>query len=94
VALTAPHALGRRVAVSRGAVAGVDEGGDGWVTAQLVQAAAAGGPDAADRGAQPGADIGVGQGRVLEQQEDQLLAGGRQVAECLAQRARSWGLEK
>jgi hypothetical protein len=59
VALTAPHAFGRLVADSRGAVAGVDEGGDGWVTAQFVQAAAAGGPDAADRETQPGADIGV-----------------------------------
>src|SRR5215510_13675515 len=47
----------------RGAGFGVDEGGDGGVVAQLVQAAAAAGPDAADRDAQPGADLGVGQRR-------------------------------
>ena len=51
------------------------------------------GPDAADRDTQPGADIGVRQGRVLEQQEDQLLAGGRQVAECLAQRCVALGCQ-
>ena len=34
---------------------GADQGGDSRVAAQLVQAAAAGGPDAADRDAQPGA---------------------------------------
>ena len=78
------HAFGRRVVVLCGAAADVGEGGDGWVAAQLVQAAAAGGPDAADRDTQPGADIGVRQGRILEQQEDQLLARGRQIAKRLA----------
>src|SRR5215831_11358134 len=48
----------------RGAGLGVDEGGDGGVVAQLVEAAAAAGPDAADRDAQLGADLGVRQRRV------------------------------
>jgi hypothetical protein len=56
------------------------------VAAQLVQAAAAGRPDAADGDAQPGADLGVGHGRVLDQQADQLPARWRQIAERCAQR--------
>ena len=53
---------------------GVGERGDGRVPAQFVQAAAAGGADAADRDAEPGADLGVRQGRVGGQQGDQPLA--------------------
>jgi hypothetical protein len=56
------------------------------VAAQLVQATAAGGPDAADGDAEPGADLGVGHGRVLDQGEDQRPAGWRQVAERCVQR--------
>ena len=43
-------------------------------SAQLVQAAVAGGADAAGRDAQPGADLGVGHGRVGGQQGEQPLA--------------------
>ena len=64
---------------------GVDQGGDDRVAAQLAQAAAASGPDAADRDAQPGTDLGVRHGRVLDQHEDQSPAGWRQVLERLAQ---------
>jgi hypothetical protein len=53
---------------------GSDEYGDGRVLAQLVQAAAAGRPDAADRDAQPGADLGVRHRRVSGEHGDQLLA--------------------
>ena len=53
-----------------------DQRCDGWGAAQLVQAAAAARPDAADRDAQPGADLGICQGRVLDEQGDQLLAAG------------------
>jgi hypothetical protein len=68
-------------------MSGVDQGGDGQVAAQLVQAAAAAGPDAAGLDAQPGADRGVGQGRVFGQQGDQLLAAWRQLGGRLAQRS-------
>ena len=62
--------------------------------AQLLQEPAAGGPDAADRDAQPRADLGVGQGRVFEQQGDQLLTGGRQGRERLAQRGVALGRQQ
>ena len=52
---------------------GADERGDSWVMAQLVQAPAAVRPDAADRDAQPGADLGVRHGWIFDQQGDQLL---------------------
>jgi len=45
---------------------GVDQGGDCRMAAQLVQAAAASRPDALDRDAQPGADLGVRHWRVLD----------------------------
>jgi hypothetical protein len=51
----------RAVGITSGGWCGADEAGDGGVAAQLVQAAAAVGPDAADRDAQPGADLRVGQ---------------------------------
>jgi predicted ATPase/DNA-binding CsgD family transcriptional regulator len=47
--------------------AGVDQCGDGWVTAQLVQAAAAARPDAADRDAQPGTDLRIRQRRIVNE---------------------------
>jgi len=40
----------------------VDQGSDGRVAAQLVQAAAPGGPDAPDWHVQPGADLAYGTG--------------------------------
>ncbi len=52
---------------------GVDQRRDGGVAAYLGQAAAAAGADAADRDAQPGADLEVGQRRVRDEQGDQLL---------------------
>ena len=74
-----PH-ISCRAAVS------VDQGGDGRMAAQLVQTAAAGGPDAPHRDAKPGTDLGVRNRRVLDQQQDQLLVARRQVPERLAQR--------
>src|SRR6478672_525695 len=59
----------------------VDQRGDGRVLPHLVQVAAAVRADAADRDAQPGADIGVGQRRVGDEQGDQLLAVRRQLVE-------------
>ena len=76
------------------ACAGVDQGSDGRVAAELVDVAAAGGADAADGDAEPDADLGVGHGRVLKQQGDQLLAGGRQCGERLAQRGVALGGEQ
>jgi hypothetical protein len=64
------------------------------VVAQFVYVAAAGGPDAADWDTQPGADFGIGDGRVLEEQGDQLLAGGRQSRERLAQRGVALGRQE
>jgi hypothetical protein len=64
------------------------------MAAQLVQAAAAGGPDAAGRDTQLGADLGVRHGRVFDEQGDQLLAGGGQVGERLAQRCVALGDEQ
>src|SRR4029077_15034592 len=48
---------------------GVYQGGDGRVAAQLVQAAGAAGADAAGRDAQRGADLGIGQRRVFQEQD-------------------------
>jgi hypothetical protein len=56
------------------------------VAAQFGQAAAAGGPDAAGRDAESGADLGVGQRRVLHEQGGQVVTGRRQIGERLAQR--------
>jgi hypothetical protein len=53
-----------------------DQRRDGWRAAQLVQAAGTVRPDAAGRDAQPGADLGTCQGRVFDEQGDQLLAAG------------------
>ena len=64
---------------------GVDQRRDGGIAAYLGQAAAAGRADAANRDAQPGADLGVGQRRVRDKQGDQPLAVRRQVSERLAQ---------
>ena len=64
------------------------------MTAEFVQAAAAGGSYAADRNAQRGADPGVGHGRVLDEQGDQLLAAGRQGQECHAQSGLPLGHEQ
>src|SRR3984893_3164114 len=63
---------------------GVDQRGDGRVAPHLVQVAAAVRADAADRDAQAGADVGVGQRRVGDEQGDQLLAVRRQLVERLA----------
>jgi hypothetical protein len=62
---------------------GVDQRRDGGVAAHRVQAAAAVGADAADRDAQPGADLGVGRRRVRDEQGDQPLAVRSQVSERL-----------
>jgi hypothetical protein len=56
------------------------------VAAQPGQAAAADRPDAADRDAQPGADLGVGDGRVLDKQGQQPLAVQRQAGEGFGER--------
>ena len=59
---------------SRGWGVGVDQGSNYWIAAQFFQAAAAAWPDAADRDAQLGADLGIRRGRVFGEQGDQLLA--------------------
>jgi hypothetical protein len=70
---------------------GVDQRGDGRVTAQPVQAAGAARPDAADSDAQLGTDLRIGHGRVFDQQGDQLPTAGGQVGERLAQRDMALG---
>ena len=62
--------------------------------AELVQAAAAVRPDAADGDAKPGADLGVRHRRIFDQQGDQLLVTGRQVRERLAERRVSLGCQQ
>ncbi|HJZ25301.1 MAG TPA: hypothetical protein VJ370_03405, partial [Streptosporangiaceae bacterium] len=59
---------------------------DRRIAAELLQAAAAGRPDAADRDAYPDADVGVRHGRPDDEQGKQLLAARGQAAECLTQR--------
>src|SRR5262245_36802686 len=54
--------------------------------AQFFEAAAAAGPDASDRDAQPGAYLRIRHRRVLDEHAHQLLAFRRQVRESLAQR--------
>jgi hypothetical protein len=73
---------------------GADQGGDGRVAAQLVQASAAGGPDAPDGDAEARADLGIGQRRVLDQQREQLLAAGGQAGKSLAQRRAALGRQQ
>ncbi len=63
------------------------------MAAQPGQQAAAGGPDAAGRDAQPGADLGVGQRRIHDEQFHQPLAAGGQVGERLAQGGVTLGQE-
>src|SRR6185437_8644945 len=58
---------------------GIDQGGDGRMVAYLLQAPLAGRPDAADRDAEPGADLCVGDRRVFGEHGEQLLAGGGQA---------------
>jgi hypothetical protein len=64
---------------------GVDQRCDGRVAAQPVQAAAASGPDASYRDTQPGADLGVRHGRILDQGADELLIARGQAGEGLAE---------
>ena len=73
---------------------GPDQGGHRGVAAQPFQAAAAAGPDAADGDAEPGADLGVRYRRVGDQQGQQPLAIGGQVAERGAQRGVPLGHEQ
>jgi hypothetical protein len=73
---------------------GVYQRGNGRMAAQFFQAAGAGWPDAADRDAQPGADLGIGNRRVLDEQGNQLPAEGIQCAERLAQRGVALGLQQ
>ncbi len=80
--------------VIRRSCVGIDQGSDSRVAAQLVQAAAAGRPDTADRDTQPGADLGIGHGQVLKQQGDQPLTGGRQGRERFAQRYVAFGRQQ
>ena len=47
---------------------------------QLVQTAAAGGPGAAEREAEPGTDLRVGYGGILGEQGDQMRHGGGRSA--------------
>jgi hypothetical protein len=61
---------------------GVDQFGDGRVVSQIVQAAAAR-PDAADRDAEAGADLGIGRRRIFGEQGEQLLAAWGQLPERL-----------
>ena len=64
------------------------------MAAQLIQAVAPGTPDAVDRDAQPGTDLGRRDGRVFGQQKDQLLTGRRQAGERFAQRSVPLGDEQ
>src|SRR5262252_10799975 len=77
--------------VSPGRGFGADQGGDYRIAAQLVQAAAAQRPDTTGRDAQGGADLGVGQGRGVNEQGEQLPATWRQAGERLAQRGVALG---
>jgi hypothetical protein len=72
----------------------VDQRCDGRVAAQLVQAAAAVGANAADRDAEPDIDLGIRRGRILGEQGDQLLAAGWQLRERLAQGCVALGREQ
>src|SRR5437660_889035 len=63
----------------------VDQGSDGRVAAQPVQAPSAVGSDAPGRDAQPRADLGIRYRRVCDGQGEQLLAGGGQPGNCVAQ---------
>jgi hypothetical protein len=63
------------------------------MAAQPGQQAAAGGPDAADRDAQPGADLGVRQRRIHDEQFHQPPAAGGQVGERLTQGGVTLGRE-
>ena len=56
------------------------------MAAQLFEAAATDRPDAPDRDAQLGADLGVRQWGVLDEQGDQLLRFGGQLRKRIAQR--------
>src|SRR5215469_3862168 len=78
----------------RTAGSGLDQGGDRRVAAQLVQAPAAGGPDAADRYAQFGADLCIRHGRILDEHGEQPLTAGSQTRERLAQRCLTLGFEQ
>src|SRR5262249_36761133 len=73
---------------------GLYQPGDRRVPPHLVQVAAAVRADAADRDAQPRADVSVGQRRVGDKQGDQLLAVRRQLVERLAQRGLALGREQ
>jgi hypothetical protein len=72
----------------------VDQRCDGRVAAQLVQEAAAVRADAADRDAQPGADLCIRHRRALGEHGEQPLATGGQVRERLAQGRLVIGLEQ
>jgi hypothetical protein len=73
---------------------GIDQGSDVRVAAQLVQAAAASRPDAANRDTQPDANLRIGHGRVFKQQGDQPLTGGWQGRERFAQRRVALGSQQ
>jgi hypothetical protein len=63
------------------------------VAAQLVQAAAAAGPDAAGRDAQPGADLRIRQRRIVDEQGEQCWQLGA-AARTPSQRAAQFGREQ
>ena len=65
---------------------GVHQSGEHRVMAQLIQATSPAGPDAPDRDAQPGADLGVRHGWILGEHFDQLPAFWWQARQGLAQR--------
>lgn len=73
---------------------GVDQGGDGRITAQLFQAAAPSRPDAPSRDAQSRADLGGRHRRVLDEQGDQLPGARGQVRKRLTQRGVTLRLEQ
>jgi hypothetical protein len=70
---------------------GIDQGSNGRVAAQLVQAAATAGADAPDGDAQLSADLVVWHRGVFDQEREQPLAVWRQVGEGLAQRGVAFG---
>jgi len=73
---------------------GVDQGSDGRVAAQPLQAPSATGPDAPGRDAQPRADLGIRDRRVCDEQGEQLLAAEGQPGNCVTQHGLLLGHEQ
>src|SRR5690348_17120008 len=71
-----PHRRPAMQPTRRAASFGIDQRCDCRMAAQFVQTPATGGPDAANRDAQFGADLGIRHRRILDEHADQLLTAG------------------